>query len=64
MWTWAESCERWRWRNYDAGLPLVAEGGWEERDWKVFADGREVTDFERDMEVAEVVEVDVHDWSC
>lgn len=44
---------------HDVGL-----GGWEERDWKVFADDRGVPEFERDMESAEVEEEDVHDWSC
>lgn len=64
IWTWGESCERWRWKNYEAGVHNVGLGGWEERDWKVFADGKCVEDFEGDMESAEVVEVDIHDWSC
>jgi hypothetical protein len=39
-------------------------GGWEERDWKVFADDRGVEEFEDDMGKAESLEEDLHDWSC
>ncbi|WVQ78366.1 hypothetical protein IAT38_000451 [Cryptococcus sp. DSM 104549] len=63
FWTWAEKCEKWRWRNYEAGCHLVGPGGWEERDWQVFADGREAWDWDADQEEIEKVEVDVHDWS-
>ena len=64
MWTWGDSCERWRWRNYEAGCHLVAIGGWEERDWKVFADDRGCDEFDEDQELIEDEEEDVHDWSC
>ncbi|WVQ67288.1 uncharacterized protein L199_005483 [Kwoniella botswanensis] len=63
IWTWSERCEMWRWRNYEVGLHNVGPGGWEERDWKVFADGREVWDFDDDEAIVEVEEKDVHDWS-
>ena len=64
IWTWAESCESWRWKNYEIGLHDIKDGGWEERDWKVFADGKGVGEFEEEEEEAEVLEIDVHDWSC
>lgn len=68
IWTWGGgsvgSCERWRWKNFHAGLHDVGADGWEARDWRVFADGREVRDFDADMRWEEVGEVDVHDWSC
>jgi len=64
IWTWGESCERWRWANWEAGVHDVGLGGWEERDWKVFADDRGVEEFEDDMGKAETLEEDVHDWSC
>ncbi|OCF74261.1 hypothetical protein I204_04631 [Kwoniella mangroviensis CBS 8886] len=63
IWTWSERCEMWRWKNYEVGLHNVGPGGWEERDWKVFADGREVWDFDDDEAIIEVEEKDVHDWS-
>ncbi|WVQ98883.1 hypothetical protein IAU59_006014 [Kwoniella sp. CBS 9459] len=63
VWTWSERCETWRWKNYEAGLHDVRPGGWEERDWKVFADDREVWDFDADEAVVEVEEEDIHDWS-
>lgn len=49
-WTWTEKCEKWRWKNYDAGVHLVGPGGWEERDWQVFADDREVGDWDAEQE--------------
>ena len=63
IWTWQDSCEKWRWRNYQAGVHEVRIGGWEERDWKVFADGRGCDEFEREEAVMETEEEDVHDWS-
>ncbi|WVF72037.1 hypothetical protein IAT40_006849 [Kwoniella sp. CBS 6097] len=63
VWTWSERCETWRWKNYEAGLHDVGPGGWEERDWKVFADDREVWDFDANEAVIEVEEEDIHDWS-
>ncbi|KAK8869727.1 hypothetical protein IAR55_000295 [Kwoniella newhampshirensis] len=63
VWIWSAKCEKWRWRNYESGLHDIRPGGWEERDWKVFADGREVWDYDADEEEAEKEEVDVHDWS-
>jgi hypothetical protein len=63
IWTWHESCERWRWRNYEAGLHLVGPGGWEERDWKVFADGRGCDEFDLEESWAEEDERDIYDWS-
>nr|XP_019042348.1 hypothetical protein I302_08950 [Kwoniella bestiolae CBS 10118]OCF21278.1 hypothetical protein I302_08950 [Kwoniella bestiolae CBS 10118] len=63
VWTWSERCETWRWKNFEMGLHNVGPGGWEERDWKVFADGREVWDFDDDEKVVEVEEEDIHDWS-
>ena len=63
IWTWNESCEKWRWRNWEIGLQNVGPGGWEERDWKVFADGRGCEDFDEEERWAEEEETDVHDWS-
>lgn len=63
FWTWTEKCEKWRWRNYDAGVHLVGPGGWEERDWQVFADDREVGDWDAEQEKIEKQEIDIHDWS-
>lgn len=63
FWTWTEKCEMWRWRNYDAGVHLVGPGGWEERDWQVFADDREVGDWDAEQEKIEKQEIDIHDWS-
>ncbi|KAL7419397.1 hypothetical protein Q5752_006235 [Cryptotrichosporon argae] len=64
IWAWQERCERWRWANYAAGVHDVRPGGWEERDWREYADGRGFKDFEADMAAIEVCEIDVHDWSC
>lgn len=64
IWTWGDSCERWRWRNFEAGVHEVRPGGWEERDWKVFADDRGCADFDEEMETLEEDEEDVHDWTC
>lgn len=64
IWTWHDSCERWRWKNYEVGLHEVGPGGWEERDWKEFADDRGCEDFMEDMAWEEKIEEDVHDWSC
>lgn len=78
MWTWGDKtvgiykpgvCEKWRWRNWELGCGVFPEGnggvgGWEERDWKVFADDRGVDEFEQEQEDAEVDEEDVHDWTC
>jgi len=64
IWTWYEPVERWRWLNYEAGLHNVGPGGWEERDWKVFADDRGCDDFDEDEEWEETLEEDLHDWSC
>jgi len=64
IWCWGDSCERWRWKNFEAGVHDVNAGGWEERDWKVFADDRGCDEFDEDMEVLEIEEEDVHDWSC
>ncbi|KIR32732.1 hypothetical protein I352_04667 [Cryptococcus deuterogattii MMRL2647] len=63
FWTWTEKCEKWRWRNYDAGVHIIGPGGWEERDWQVFADGREVEHWDIQQENIEKQEIDVHDWS-
>lgn len=63
IWTWHDRCEGWRWKNYEAGVHDVRPGGWEERDWKVFADDRGCEDFELEESWAEEEEVDVHDWS-
>jgi hypothetical protein len=63
IWTWHDPCERWRWRNYEAGLHEVGPGGWEERDWRVFADDRGCDDYEVEESWAEEDERDVHDWS-
>ena len=64
IWTWHDRCETWRWRNFEAKLHEVGPGGWEERDWKVFADDRGCEEFDEDEAWVEVVEQDVHDWSC
>ncbi|KAK4686676.1 hypothetical protein P7C73_g3459, partial [Tremellales sp. Uapishka_1] len=64
IWTWSDPCEIWRWKNYEAGSHLVGPGGWEERDWKVFADDRGCDEFDAEAADAEAVEEDVHDWSC
>ena len=64
IWTWQEPCEKWRWRNHEASLQNVDPGGWEERDWKVFADGRGCEDYDKEEEWAEQDEEDLHDWSC
>lgn len=63
IWTWHDPCERWRWRNYEAGLHEVGPGGWEERDWRVFADDRGCDDYDLEESWAEADERDVHDWS-
>lgn len=63
FWTWTEKCEKWRWRNYDAGVHIIGPGGWEERDWQVFADGKKVEDWDIQQENIERQEIDVHDWS-
>lgn len=63
FWTWTEKCEKWRWRNYDAGVHLVGPGGWEERDWQVFADGRQIEYWDAEQEKIEKEEIDIHDWS-
>ncbi|WWC89902.1 uncharacterized protein L201_004831 [Kwoniella dendrophila CBS 6074] len=63
IWQWGDRCEMWRWKNYEAGLNDIGPGGWEERDWKVFADDREVWDFDDDEAIVEVEEKDIHDWS-
>jgi hypothetical protein len=64
IWVWHEKCERWRWRNFAAGCAVIEPGGWEERDWKVFADDRGMEVHHSEMEWAEVIEADIHDWSC
>ena len=64
IWTWRDSCERWRWRTFEAKVHEILPGGWEERDWKVFADGRGCEEFDEHMEVMEIREEDIHDWSC
>ena len=64
IWTWNDACERWRWKNYELGLHNITSGGWEERDWKEFADDRGYDEFEEDESWAELQEIDVHDWSC
>lgn len=78
IWTWGDktvgiykpgTCEKWRWRNWEAGCAVFppgggGAGGWEERDWKVFADDRGVAEFEEDQQEAEVTERDIHDWNC
>jgi hypothetical protein len=64
VWTWGEACKSWRWKNWEAGVHDVGLGGWEERDWKVFADDQGCDDFEMDMQSAEEAEEDIHDWSC
>ncbi|RXK38616.1 hypothetical protein M231_04122 [Tremella mesenterica] len=64
IWTWKERCEKWRWGNYVAGVHDVAPGGWEERDWRVFADDRGCEQYDEEEEACEVFEVDIHDWSC
>lgn len=64
IWTWSDRCERWRWRNFEAGVHEVGPGGWEERDWKVFADDRGCEEFEEEEEDHEIEEEDVHDWTC
>lgn len=64
IWTWHDRCEMWRWKNFEAKLHEVGPGGWEERDWKVFADNRGCDEFDEDERWMEVVEQDVHDWSC
>jgi hypothetical protein len=64
IWTWHDSCERWRWKNYEAGLHNVGPGGWEERDWKVFADDRGCAEFDLEESWAEEDERDIFDWSC
>ena len=64
IWTWQDSCERWRWRNYEAGAHQIGPGGWEERDWKMFADDRGCHEYDQEEKITEVEEEDVHDWSC
>lgn len=64
IWVWHEPCERWRWRNFAAGCAEIEDGGWEERDWRVFADDRGMVEFESEMEWEESLETDIHDWSC
>lgn len=64
IWAWHEPCERWRWRNFAAGCAVIEEGGWEERDWKAFADERGMGEFEDEMEFVEKIELDNHDWTC
>ncbi|WWC61001.1 uncharacterized protein I303_103578 [Kwoniella dejecticola CBS 10117] len=64
IWTWTERCEMWRWKNYEVGLHHIKPGGWEERDWKVFADDKEVWDFDDEQAVVELEEKDIYDWSC
>ncbi|WWD16003.1 hypothetical protein CI109_100427 [Kwoniella shandongensis] len=64
VWVWMDSAEKWRWRNWEKGVQDVGPGGWEERDWKVFADDREVWDHVADQEDMEKDEIDVHDWTC
>jgi hypothetical protein len=64
IWVWQEPVERWRWRNYEARVHEIGPGGWEERDWAVFADDRECTDFDIEAKWWEEVERDVHDWCC
>ena len=64
MWSGPEGkCERWRWRNYLAGCGQLEEGCWEERDWKVFADGRGCQEYEEDEAWVELGE-EMYDWSC
>lgn len=63
IWTWHDSCEKWRWRNYEQELHNIGPGGWEERDWKVFADDRGCDEFDLEEQWAEEEETDVHDWS-
>ncbi|WVR05300.1 hypothetical protein IAU60_002314 [Kwoniella sp. DSM 27419] len=63
IWTWAERCEMWRWKNWEQGVAVLEPGCWEERDWKVFADDREVWDYDADEAIIELEEADVHDWS-
>ncbi|ODN83176.1 hypothetical protein L202_01367 [Cryptococcus amylolentus CBS 6039] len=63
FWQWAEKVEKWRWKNFEAGCHVVAPGGWEERDWVEFADGRAWLDWEAEQEEIEKEEIDVHDWS-
>ncbi|WVO13944.1 hypothetical protein L204_101569 [Cryptococcus depauperatus] len=63
FWMWSQSCEKWRWKNYKSDVHVVTPGGWEERDWEMFADGRGVQEWEADQAKIEKEEVDVHDWS-
>ena len=63
LWTWKKSCEKWRWRSFEADVDDIAADGWEARDWVVFADGHTCEAYEKDQARMEVLERDVHDWS-
>ncbi|WVQ71713.1 hypothetical protein IAR50_001254 [Cryptococcus sp. DSM 104548] len=63
FWQWTEKVEKWRWKNFEAGCHIIAPGGWEERDWVEFADGRPWLDWIAEQEEMELEEIDVHDWS-
>lgn len=63
IWMWHDRCETWRWKNYEIGVQDVGPGGWEERDWKVFADDRGCAEFDLEESWAEEDEEDIHDWS-
>lgn len=64
IWVWQEPVERWRWRNNEARMHEIRPGGWEERDWAVFADDRQCIDFIIEAKRWKEVERDVHDWCC
>jgi hypothetical protein len=64
IWVWQEPVERWRWRNNEARVHEIGPGGWEERDWAVFADERQCIDFIIEAKWWEEAERDAHDRCC
>lgn len=43
-------------------MHIIDPGGWKERDWEVFVDGRKVEHWDIQQENIEKQEIDVHDW--